>query len=686
MSFLAPVLLAGLVAIAIPILLHLVQRERTRIVPFPSLMFLRKIPYESVRRRAIRDWPLLVLRALALALVAIAFARPFLPGSAGRASAAGGGREVVVLLDRSYSMGYADHWNRARDQARRTVNGLGPGDRATVVFFSTDVEIGPRSASDRAPLVTAIDGARPGAGATRYGPALRAASSILASSDLPHREIVLISDFQKSGWDHARDINLPAGAKLTPISVADPDPANSAIAALTTDRDSANGRERVTVSARLVNRGSAKVSEREVTLDVDGIHLDTRRASIEPRGSADVTFAPFTLGSGRARVTVRTTPDALPQDDTFRTVVVAGGRLPVLVVDAVHAGPDASLYLERALGVGETPGFTVKIVRADRVTPADVAEAAVVILNDTPPPISAAGRTLDERVHAGTGLFVALGPQATWPAGSPDLLPGLLGESTDRSATHGATLGFIDYSHPVFEIFRTPRSGDLTAARVFQYRQLKASGQVLARFDDGAVAVAERKVGRGLVLAWASTLDSYWTDLALKPVFVPFLHQAVKHLARYTQPRPWYTVGDILDPAAVAPPGAVAAELAAGAFVMVTPAGRRETATMAGPTGGIPLVEPGFYEIRSSAERGREPVVVAVNVDPAESDLSPLDPVELAGEVSGHAPAAPTPAAGRDLTIEEQEQRQAIWWYLLAGGMLLLIGELLVSNRRPRIT
>jgi hypothetical protein len=647
-------------------------------------MFLEKIPYESVRRRAIRDWPLLVLRVIAFALVATAFARPFVPGAATRAGAAGENREVVILLDRSYSMGYGDHWRRAREQARRAINGLAAGDRATVVFFSTSVEIGPRSASDRAPLIAAIDHAAPGPGATRFGPALRAAGSILASSELARRQIILISDFQKSGWDHARDINLPAGTTITPTSVADPQSADVAIASLATDRDSTGGRDRVTVTARFVNRGTGPVTDREATLEVDGIRIDTRRVAIGPRASADVTFAPFTLGVANARITVRATPDALPMDDTFRSVVSAGGRLPVLVVEGAGADPGASLYLVRALAVGDAPGFDVRVTRVDRVAASDIAAAAVVILNDTPPPTGTAGRALEEAIRGGAGLFVVLGSRGAWPAGSPDLLPGIPGDATDRSATYGGTLGFIDYSHPVFEIFRTPRSGDLTAARMFQYRQLKPSGQVLARYDDGAVALAERRVSRGLVLVWTSTLDSNWNDLALKPVFVPFVHQAVKHLARYAQGRPWYTVDEILDPAAAAPPGVAAAGMTAGAFVMVTPGGQRETAATAGRSGGIRLTEPGFYELR--ADRARAPIVVAVNVDPSESDLSPLDPAEFVAEVTGQAASMTAAVAPRDLTAEEQERRQGLWWYVLAGGLLVLVGELFLANRRARAT
>ena len=77
MAFLAPLFFAALATFAIPILIHLTQRERKQVVEFPSLMFLEKIPYQSVRRRRIRDWPLLAMRLAAILLIVLAFARPF---------------------------------------------------------------------------------------------------------------------------------------------------------------------------------------------------------------------------------------------------------------------------------------------------------------------------------------------------------------------------------------------------------------------------------------------------------------------------------------------------------------------------------------------------------------------------------------------------------------------------------
>src|SRR3954466_11546221 len=132
MSFLTPLFLLGLAGLAVPVIIHLIQRERKNVVQFPSLMFLQRIPYQSVRRRRIRNWPLLLLRLAALALIVAAFARPFLRNLALVAAATKRSREVVRSLDNSYSMGYGDRWGRATAAARDAIAHVGPSDRAAV--------------------------------------------------------------------------------------------------------------------------------------------------------------------------------------------------------------------------------------------------------------------------------------------------------------------------------------------------------------------------------------------------------------------------------------------------------------------------------------------------------------------------------------------------------------------------
>jgi hypothetical protein len=681
MRFLAPALLAGLLAIAIPILVHLVQRERKRVVPFPSLMFLRKIPHQSVRRRAIRHWPLLILRILAVSLIVAAFARPLIGGADAVTVSAAGAREVVILLDRSYSMGYGDHWARARAAATPAVQGARPGDLLTLAFFSTDVEIAARSVDEGVGLLAAINRATPGAGATRLAPALRAASGILEASRLPRREIVLISDFQRGGWDRAQDSKLPPGVTLTPVSVAEAPTSNVAIGTMALARESVPGGERITPSVRLVNRGPAPATDRQVGLEVDGRVLETRRMTIGPDATTTVTFKPFMLAAEPARVTARLAPDRLAADDAFFAVVALRHRVPVLLLESINPALDSSLYLVRALAVAGEPGFDVQVARADQVSAEAIRSAAVVILNDVRPPSGAGGRALEEAVRKGAGLLVALGERSAWSAADPNLLPGTIGPVADRSGTRGGTLGYVDYSHPVFEIFSAPRSGDLTAARVFKYRQLSAPDRVLARFDDGGVALAERLVDRGTVLTWTSTFDSLWNDLALKPVFVPFVLQAVKHLARYAEARSWQTVGDLFDPAAV-PGDALARRPAAALPTVLAPGGSilRPTAGTNAPTSS--LTDAGHYEVRPPAGDARPAAYLAVNVAAAESDLASFDPAELVAAVTASGARS---EAARNLTLDEREHRQSLWWYLLAVGLTLLAVEAAVASRLPRV-
>src|SRR5205807_2293838 len=130
------------------------------------------------------------------------------------------------------------------------------------------------------------------------------------------------------------------------------------------------------------------------------------------------------------------------------------------------------------------------------------------------------------------------------------ILPATLTQPIDRSRGESARVGALEYQHPVFEVFRAPRSGDFSTARFYAYRSVIAAPntQVLARFDAGTPALVERKVGSGHVMLWASTLDLSWSDLPLKPVFLPFIHRSMVHLANYTEPAPWLTIGEVFDP------------------------------------------------------------------------------------------------------------------------------------------
>ena len=241
MSFLAPLFFLGLAALSVPVLMHLTQRERKSVVVFPSLMFLKKIPYESVQKRRIRDWLLLVLRLAALAAIVLAFARPFLRGP-GLLAAPGGAREIIVLLDRSYSMGIGDTWARTQRAAVQAIGDATTADRVSVVLFADNAEVAVRSTPDRTRAIAEINSAQPGPGATKYAPAIKLAGSMIAESLLPRREVILVSDFQRGGWQPDDTLRLPSGTVFTTIPVETSEGVNLALTPVALQRVHPTGR------------------------------------------------------------------------------------------------------------------------------------------------------------------------------------------------------------------------------------------------------------------------------------------------------------------------------------------------------------------------------------------------------------------------------------------------------------
>ncbi len=690
LTFLVPLFLIGLAGIAVPIIVHLTRRQRKQVVAFPSLMFLEMIPFQEQRRRRIQNWFLLSLRALALGLLAFAFARPFLDDPALAAGGGSGPREVVVLLDQSYSMGIGDRWERAVAAAGDAFAGMGPLDRASLVLFSRGAQVVVRSTTDPGRLGRALAEAVVGSETTRYGPALKVSQTILEESTLPAGEVFLISDFQRIGWTGDEGVRLPPGAVVTPVPVSTEPPENVQVADVALARQAASGRERVTPTARVTRQGGSGPVEVPVSLELDGQEIQSRTARLAPDGAATVTFASFTLSQPHTRGSVRVPADEIAADDARHFVLSPGGALSVVIADGSRAGRDASLYLRRALETSEEGRFRVRARRGDRVQPADLDGTDVLLLNDVRLDGGSAELVRDF-VEAGGGVWVVLGEAALWPASALDLFPGQPGPVEDRDAGRGGRLGFLEYGHPVFEVFAGPRSGDFSGARFFRARRLEAadSAVVLARFDDGSVALAERGTGRGTVMAWTSTLDSFWNDLALQPVFLPFVHRVVEHLSGRDEPLPWFTTGQVIDltsPDALERAGLASPE-AAGLTgtedrIVLTPSATTVPLSAAEERVFLTLEERGFYTVRRPGEEPQRPFVLAVNVDLAESSPAVLEPQELVSQIVAPAPGdgAGPQFEALELQREDQERRQSIWRYLLAVAFGLLLLETAISN------
>jgi hypothetical protein len=681
MQFLAPIFLAGLAALAIPVIIHLTHRERDTPVRFPSLMFLRRIPYRTRRRQRIRHWLLFLLRAAAVALITLAFARPLLRGAAAGAPSGEAAREVVVLVDRSMSMSAGDRWDRAVAAARTVLNALSPRDRATLVLFAERAEaVGPTH--ELGTLVAALEQARPIPAATRYGAAFRLAADLLATSDLPRREVVLVADFQRSGTADLEATRLPSGTSLAVISVADGEPTNLAVTDVLLDRGRGADRSRLAVGARIVNTGSEDQRGVTVALEVNDAVLRSVTVNVPARSTVPVSFPAVAAPTGAVRGRVTTGGDRLAGDDAFHFVAAPVEPVRVLLVEASGAPAGISLYLERALAIGDHPPFSVD-TRRGVPEPATLEQYDIVISNDAQ--MGRGGGALRAFVEQGGGLFAILGARASGRplvSAFPELIAGAAGP-VDRLAEGGATLSVVAFDHPVFEAFRAPRSGDFSTARFYRYRRLDLgnSASTLARFDDGAPAILEAPIGSGRAMAVATGLENSWNDLPLQPVFLPLVQRAARHLADWAEEPISYVAGSALDLAMLAESIQAVDELAVDA-----PSGGTTVLGVRGAA--VQLDEAGFYTIRTgpSASGG---ALIAVNPPIEESDLTAVDSDELVTAVSAPPAEVPTAAGGPEVPLgaAEMERRQALWWYfLLIAGLILGIESILANRRRGEAT
>jgi hypothetical protein len=679
MGALAPAFFAGLMAIAIPVVIHMIHRERRETVPFPSLMFLRKIPYRSVRRQKIRHLLLLALRCLAIAMVVAAFARPFFEKKVAAAPAAGDSREVVILIDRSYSMANSGRWTRAVEAANTIAGQIRALDRVSVVAFASSAAQIVEPTSDRARVDRTLAVTKPGSETTRYASGLRMAAQILGGSDLPRREIVLISDFHRSGWSPNDEVSLPVGVAVRTIDVSRKETEDAAVASVSVARTQAGDRAHATVTARVTNLGNTPKTI-DATLELAGRKVDTKRITIPARATSQAVFAGAPVLSEASRGVVRITADSQPSNDAWFFTVSEDLGAAALIIEPSRPRGNMSLFVTRALGVADDPPVRTSAKPVESVTTTDLRGRSLIILNETGLPTGTLGAELRARVKAGAMLFIVPG-ETGGPAGGPattewrTVLPANMGPVVDRG--DGGRWASVDFSNALFEPFRVSRA-DFSSVSVTKYRTLVPtpdSAQVIAKLDDGAPLLVERAVGEGRILMWAGTLDPAWNDLPFHPLWVPLVHQLARRSVMGRDARSWFTAPHVLNLATE--------DLNA---VVESPSGQRVRVAPDSQRPSIELKERGFYEIRGGTTAIGAGRPVAVNVDLVESDLSHMDAAELVAAMTsrgdrGASGALNTPFAG---TAQELERRQAIWWYLLMAAVFLLAAETFISNRLSR--
>jgi len=231
MTFLSPLFLIGISAFTLPLIIHLIFKKKAKVVPFPSIVFLREIDREVVRKKRFEEILVMILRMLVLILFALFLSKPVLKTNLFGA----GTKAVVVILDDSFSMNAANGHRRfdlSKQKARLLISSLARGDRAALLLSSKSPEESFKKgilSSDRLAMTRWLDALQCGYGLTNLDVAFGQARTLLRASGTKNRGIFLITDLQKRDWDSIANrektedipvVLIDIAGKSNPLNVA----------------------------------------------------------------------------------------------------------------------------------------------------------------------------------------------------------------------------------------------------------------------------------------------------------------------------------------------------------------------------------------------------------------------------------------------------------------------------------
>jgi hypothetical protein len=683
MSLLAPLYIAGLLAIAAPIVFHLIRRTPQGRREFSSLMFLDPSPPRITKRSRLNNVLLLILRASALALLAFAFARPFFKQAATADVSRSQGRRVALLVDTSASMRRGDTWGRARAEVENAIGGLLPTDEVALLLFDRTVrpamtfrewnELDPSRRIDV--LRARLSEAAPTWDGTDLAGALSTGADLLieadgkdAKAESRGRHVVLVSDMQRGsrfealqGYEWPKNVTL----EVKPVS---PRQAGNASVQLVEQRDGApidvDGRLRV----RVINQpGSQRDQFTLQWADEKGPIAGTApiKAYVAPGHNQVVRIARPTTAPTQADRLLLAGDDADFDNALF---IAPRARDDVRIVyigdDAADDTKGLQFFLRSA--AADTVQRKVNLTARksnENVSDADLLGARLIVIAAQLPAERAA--TLRRFVEGGGDALWVL-RDATLGA-LPALLPGL---SIEEAPGNGyALISRVAVDHPLFAPFADPRFGDFTKIHFWHHRQVTLSTDATARpiawFDNGDPFLLEAPLGKGRLFIATSGWHPADSQLALSTKFVPLIDGLLRR-ADGALTDAQYAVHDrIALPATQNPTDKRSIR---------GPDGRQvDLASAATTFDGAD--QPGVYRLHYN---GTE-TPIAVNLPPEESRTNPLavEELEQLGAVLAKPGVAPTEIAEqrRQLQIVELENRQKLWRWLIVGVLGLLVAE-----------
>ncbi|NQS98883.1 MAG: BatA domain-containing protein [candidate division Zixibacteria bacterium] len=535
MTFINAGILAALGAMALPLLIHLFNRQRHRDVDFSTLKFLKLLERERMRKVRLTEWLLLILRTAAVGAIVFAFARPaiqkmwgFLPGEADTIA--------VLMVDNSLSSQVVGPWGSAiSEERRRAVEALDIFVNADRVAIISAAE--PARSVNKMPLPggderlrRAIFELETSDAAVDWRTAFQEGMEFLRNADQPNKEIYLFSTFYSGDAELDSALaDLPEQVRVFLVSAGLERSDNLAILSVELETQIIQVGGAVTFSVTAGNFSGESCEEVPISVYLGGERVASTDLNIPPLGETVASFKviPKEGGfiSGRVKLEAE---DALTADNSRYFSFYAPDRIDVYLAGDSAEVADVSLALAPASDrdYAIEPQILKSVAELGEYPSADV---VFLVGSERLSPFEAGmlGRLLER----GGGVLISpsekINPAAVnreflQPLGAPQLGDFISGSE--------ATWSLIDYQHPIFAgVFGD--SGALESP-IFhrRFKLMGVGGSDIIGFRGGDAYLKEVPIGGGTMLIFAAGFSDYWGDIAYRGIFAPLMHRAAEYL------------------------------------------------------------------------------------------------------------------------------------------------------------
>lgn len=665
MLFANPAFLWGLLAVLIPIAIHLLNFHRYRTVYFSNVARLKELHTESRRSSNLRRWLLLAARILAIVFLVLAFAQPIIPN---RDNTTRSGNTVVsVFIDNTFSMESASQQGSLIDEAvrkaRELVTAYGVGDRYQLLTADlTGVQMRWLSRDE---FLDALDAVRPSAASPLLADVVQRQQTFMASSGAANRHAYIISDFQRSATNlDALPADSLSSVTLVPLQGTEAD--NLFIDTIVLDAPAYFKGGSVAVEVSVRNSGSRDAEKVPLKLLIGGHERALATVDVPASSSVKVPlrFTSDTAGWLDGSVTIEDYPVTF--DDSYHFSLLVGEGTTML--ELTNGSPNE--WLARLFADDSTV-----IRRTAQHLPSSLADINFIVLNEAADLPSGEAQQLSAWVYdGGTLLFIP-------KAGQKQVQLPCNGITLGNWSTNTVRAKAVDYGSSLYRGVFSATSGEMELPLVHaHYTNLSPSTPIIA-LADGSSLLSVSPCGTGRVYIFTTPLRDDCTDFGNQALFVPTLY----NMALYSRPQPvaCHTLG-VADPIALqghydnpTPPQLTQAIGQSNNQAIIPDIRRVGDRYMLVPHGE--LTEAGIYTLGDEH--------LAFNHPRRESLMEFLSPDEVADAVESHEGYSVIANAGRHLgdTLRAREGGHSLWWLCILLSLAALAAEtaLLRLHKKP---